>query len=108
MPRKRVEDEHLPTRIMLPGGDDTVDKIIEERAKLWKKSEKVHLTQDEAAYGHAIGVLGQYTQSAGSTEEERKNLLKTKAEALIAKYGDQIINVMAPELLEAIGIEVKK
>jgi hypothetical protein len=61
-------------------------------------------------YGHGVGMLAMAIACGeGMSPEEQREQLKQKAELLVQKYGDHIIDFIRPELREALGItsEVK-
>lgn len=74
--------------------------------KMSEREKKSSVSLEEQFYGHGARNLVQKMYSVrNKSEEEQKQALKEYAEKLVQKYGDGILNVMAPELLDALGIK---
>jgi len=64
------------------------------------------LTEDDEVFGHAARALVHTMYgNARQSPERQKEVLRKRAEELKEKYGDRILVVMAPELLDALGIK---
>lgn len=94
------------TEGIIPEAHSTI-KAVEELTKEQKlKDKKEGLTEEEQIYGHAARVLVQKMYfKQGQDEEVQRHCLRETALRLIQKHGKQILDVMRPELKEALGLQ---
>jgi hypothetical protein len=60
---------------------------------------------DESMYGHALRNLAQSAFGLGKKPEaDQLNLLRQRAQRILDRYGPNILEMMDPKLLEALGI----
>lgn len=61
---------------------------------------------DEAMYGHALRNLAHSAFGLGRRPEaDQLNLLRGRAQRILDRYGPNIIEMMDPKLLDALGIK---
>lgn len=85
---------------MLPGTTEIVENILRERARL-----RFSKDPQDREYAHILGFLATAIRVPEMPLEEKRELFKRRAEALLKTYGDKFESVMAPELREALGLE---
>lgn len=106
MEKKKTSEIKYSTDGIIPEAHRTINDIAKLTKDQRDLSNKGLLNREDAAYGHAAralvtGMLG----VAGKSEDEQIKKMRRDAQDLISRYGEKILDVMRPELKEALGLD---
>jgi len=83
---------------VFPGGESTYQGVKEWLDK--------NPNETKTAYGHGVGLLGQVLANTTAMEPEKQaEYLARNARDLIERFGPRILEVMRPELRQALSLD---